>query len=208
MSGNRFSEIYEKNEWLHGSGEGSLELHTRGYRKFLEEFVRRNHVSSIVDMGCGDWQSSRFINWGDAKYQGYDVVPAVIDSNRDRFAATTVSFTLYSGRPSELPPADLLIAKDILQHLPDRTIFELLPHLSRYRYALITNDVDPAKLTVNADIAAGEHRYLDLRLPPFNLDAREVFSFEKATLIERLKRIVRGYPAWRKVVLLVDNSTR
>ena len=205
---NRFSEIYANNEWGHGSGEGSLEIHTRGYRKFLQSFLVKRHISSVVEMGCGDWQFSRFVNWDDIHYQGYDVVPDLIQSNKESFSKKNISFCLYSGNPTELPEADLLITKDVLQHLPNQAVLEFLPHLSKYRYALLTNCINPKGETTNVDIEIGGFRYLDLRLAPFNLKATQVYSFEKNedSLFERLRKAIRGYPAWRKSVLMVDNS--
>jgi hypothetical protein len=120
-----------------------------------------------------------------------------------------VSFELYSGNPADLPAADLLIAKDVLQHLPNRAILDFLPHLSKYKYGLITNCTNPKRNgPVNSDIPAGDFRYLDLRLPPFNLQAELIYSFDKEEekITDRLKTLIRGYPKWRKLVLLVDRS--
>jgi SAM-dependent methyltransferase len=205
---NRFAEIYANNEWGHGSGEGSLEIHTRGYRNFLQNFLKEKRIGSVVDMGCGDWQFSRHIDWSGVRYQGFDVVPAVIAANHAQFGKPNVSFQLYSGQPAELPAADLLIAKDVLQHLPHQTVFEFLAGLSRFKYALLTNCVNPKGETDNIDIAAGEFRYLDLRKPPFNLTATQVYGFSKnePTLRNKLRDLLRGHADWRKIVLLVDNS--
>jgi SAM-dependent methyltransferase len=207
---NRFSEIYESNVWEHGSGEGSLEVHTRGYRDFLQEFLVQKKISSVVDMGCGDWQFSRLINWNGARYQGFDVVPTVIAANKEKFANHNVSFDVYSGNPMELPQADLLIAKDVLQHLPNQTVVDFLPYLSKYKYALLTNCVNPKGETRNVDIELGEFRPLDLRLAPFHLKSSPVFSFDKneISLYRKLRALIRGYPKWKKVVLLVDNANK
>ena len=105
----RFERIYAGNEWGHGYGEGSLPKHNQGYVKFLEGFLVRHAVKTVVEMGCGDWQFSKDICWGGARYQGIDVVPAVVSANQQRHARDGVSFTLYSGDPAELPATDLLI---------------------------------------------------------------------------------------------------
>ncbi len=205
---NRFSEIYEKNVWEYGSGEGSLEIHTRGYRDFLQAFLLQKQVSSVVDMGCGDWQFSKLVNWGGVRYQGFDVVPSVIAANTEKFSNPKVSFTAYSGNPAELPAADLLIAKDVLQHLPSQTVQDFLPYLSKYKYALLTNCVNAKGVTQNGDIELGEFRPLDLLLAPFHLKAEPVFSFNKheSSLYRRMRTVIRGYPKWKKVVLLVNNA--
>jgi SAM-dependent methyltransferase len=197
----RVIEIYENDEWGHGSGEGSLEVHTRGYVSFLQSFLRRKGIASVVDMGCGDWQFSRRIDWSGIEYRGFDVVPSVIAANASRHASANVAFHLYSGDPAQLPAADLLLAKDVLQHLSYAQIFATLACLGRYRYALITNCVAPRGRTRNADIATGDFRYLDLRREPFNLRAKQVYSFAKS--MNPIRRLLRG-PDWRKSVLLVE----
>ena len=205
----RFVEIYANNEWETGSGEGSLGVQTKGYRKFLQNFLEQKKIASVVDMGCGDWQFSQYISWEGISYLGYDVVPEITSSNIEKYSKHNISFTLYSGNPDELPKSDLLIAKDVLQHLPNRTVLDFLPYLSKYKYALLTNCTNPKNRSlVNDNIQIGDFRYIDLRLPPFRLDATQVYSFTKKekSIASRLKAIVRGYPSWKKLVLLVDNS--
>lgn len=199
-----FENIYTTNEWGCGSGQGSLPEYTRGYAAFLERFIQDRGIRSVVDVGCGDWQFSRNINWGSASYHGLDVVGSVIERNQQEHALEGVAFSHYSGDPDEAPAADLLIVKDVLQHLADDYIHDFLPILDRYRYALITNCVDPKGLADNAgNIEDGGFRYLDLRRPPFGVNAEEVFAFEKP--MHPLRRLFQR-PGWRKRVLLIDNT--
>ncbi len=166
--------------------------------------MRQRKIKSVVEMGCGDWQFSKDIDWGGAIYHGFDVVPSVITRNQKAYSRTGVSFHLYSGDPAELPHADLLIVKDVLQHLSDAKINGVLPHLKRFTYSLITNCVNPRGITQNTDIVDGDFRYLDLRLAPFNHAAEEVFSFtNKMSLIYRIV----NRPRWFKRVLLVTSQS-
>jgi hypothetical protein len=198
---NRFEQIYDENEWGHGSGEGSLLQNTRGYMAFLQGFLGKRDIKTVVEMGSGDWQFSKFIDWAGADYAGYDVVPSVVKSNQDAYEKAGVTFRLYSGDPAELPSADLLIVKDVLQHLNDRAVAALLAQLPRFKFALLTNCIKPRGTTINRDIEDGDFRYIDLRLPPFNLDATQVFSFtHEMTLMQKLL----GRSRWRKHVLLVE----
>ena len=200
-----FERIYAHNSWRHGSGEGSLPIHTRGYISFLQRFLRDHRISSIVDFGCGDWQFSRLIDWGGADYCGYDIVGSVISANIRRFRNSRVSFYEIEPPFESLPSADLLIVKDVFQHWSDETIFTFLPVVARFRCALITNCVNPLGPTINQPIADGEFRYLDLRLPPFSVAAREAFSFtNRQTMLERMF----GAPRWLKKVLLVEPQER
>ncbi|MFA5631198.1 MAG: methyltransferase domain-containing protein [Porticoccaceae bacterium] len=194
----RFQEIYATNEWKHGSGEGSLAEHNQGYIRFVESFFREHDIRSIVDLGCGDWQFSRHIDWQGASYLGMDIVPAVIEANRKHFSRPGVEFMLYDGNIADIPPADLLITKDVLQHWSHTAIHALLPALQQYRHVLVTNCVNPHGPTLNDDIPDGGFRYLDLRLAPFHLPATEVFSFtNRRSFINRLC----GRPRWLKKVL-------
>ena len=196
-----FERIYAHDDWGHGSGEGSLALHVRPYVNFLQRFLRRKQIASVVDFGCGDWQFSQAIRWGDIEYRGYDIVPAVVAANRRRFQRSRISFHEITDA-SALPGADLLIVKDVLQHWSDESIARFLPALSKYRWALITNCVDPAGLTKNLPIADGDFRYLDVRLAPFDVHAIEVLSFSNyRPLLKRLSE----KPRWVKKVLLVQS---
>jgi len=194
----RFQEIYATNEWRHGSGEGSLPEHNQGYIRFVEGFIRDHNIRNIVDLGCGDWQFSRYIDWQRAEYVGMDIVPEVIEANRARFRRPGVEFVLYDGNISDIPPADLLITKDVLQHWSHAAIGALLPRFNQYRHVLVTNCVNPHGPTLNEEIPDGGFRYLDLRLAPFHLPATEVFSFtNRRSLLNRLV----GKPRWLKKVL-------
>ena len=162
----RFSEIYERQQWGPGSGVGAAPDKTVEYRAFLQQFMARNRIRSVVDLGCGDWQFSRLIDWTDVRYLGVDVVPAVIEKNRRDFGSDTIQFEIFE-LLEKLPRADLLLCKDVLQHLPNNLVKEYLAAFRRnYKFALITNDEEPAEIQ-NTDIDAGGWRTLRLDREPF-----------------------------------------
>jgi SAM-dependent methyltransferase len=198
-----FEDIYSKNLWRYGSGEGSLPEHTKPYRMTLQKLLTKFKISGVVDLGCGDWQFSRLIDWTGIDYHGFDVVRSVIEEDRRQYSSENIHFHLYPGLPSDLPGGDLLIAKDVLQHWSDEVIMNFLPHIRRYKYCLITNCINPNGHTVNANIQNGGFRYLDLRLAPFNLHAEELLTFTNYMSI--WSRVVRK-ARWRKVVLLVSTA--
>jgi hypothetical protein len=200
----QFEYIYAKNLWEHGSGEGSLPVHTRGYVRFLQRFLRRRRIRSVADFGCGDWQFSRLIDWGEIEYRGYDIVAPVIEANRMRYQNPRIGFEEIVAPYTDIAPADLFIAKDVFQHWSDDSIFAFLPTLAKFRIVLIVNCVDPSGPTKNLPILDGGFRYLDMRLSPFDLPAEEVFSFTNhRSLMERLS----GPPRWLKKVLLLEGDS-
>ena len=162
-----FSDIYERNVWGKGSGVGSEVAHTRDYVSLLNTFIAENKIKSVVDFGCGDWQFSRQMDWSGIRYYGFDVVPSLIEANNAAFAIPNITFHLVEDGIA-LPSADLVLCKDVLQHLPIvevRRYLELFKAL--YRNIVITNDVWP-EANLNVDIEPGQCRPLRLDLPPFD----------------------------------------
>jgi len=77
-------------------------------------------------------------------------------------------------RELQLLKGDMLIVKDVLQHLSNQNIQYFVNNiLPNYKYALITNDYSTT-MNNNADIVKGQHRTLDLAAPPFNLTNLQV----------------------------------
>jgi SAM-dependent methyltransferase len=197
----RFEQIYSRNEWGNGSGEGSHPLHTRKYARILQRLLRQQKVRSVVDLGCGDWQFSRHLDWQGAAYQGFDLVESVIEQNKQQFARPNVSFHVFSGNFDDLPDADLLIVKDVLQHWSNANVLDFLSTLARYPISLITNCINPRGATTNADIRDGDFRYLDIRQPPFKVPATALTTFtERRTWWNACTK----WPRWRKLVLQIS----
>ena len=173
----RFAQIYENNEWGFGSGVGSLPLNNIEYMRSLHTFLRSNAMESVVDPGCGDWQFSRFVDWGAATYLGLDVADSVIASNRSRFTQPNVTFNTF-GTDDDFPYCDLALCKDVFQHLPNDAIARNLKLLkSRARFLLITNDAWPCAELTNTDIEPGGWRPVNLSQEPFGEVAPVVLSW-------------------------------
>ncbi|MGH7685306.1 MAG: class I SAM-dependent methyltransferase [Candidatus Dormibacteria bacterium] len=167
-----FERIYEVDHWKGGSGVGSAPEATQRYREVLRRVLDELHIRSVVDLGCGDWQCSGLVDWSGIDYVGVDVVPGVIRNNELAHGAGNISFLCRDALRKTLPAAELLIAKDVLQHWRNRDIIRFLGGgLRRYRYALLTNDISSVhwQAAVNTDIETGAWRTLDLTQSPFNM---------------------------------------
>ncbi|WP_114996789.1 methyltransferase [Helicobacter fennelliae] len=171
-----FNVVYKTNQWGNGSGSGSDENLCANYVAYLQDFFRTHHIKSVVDVGCGDWQFSKNIDFSGIEYKGFDVASVVINSNNAKYHKQNITFTHYNGDFNVLPSADLLLCKDVLQHLPNAKIKEFLTILPRYKFALITNDLGE---NPNMEILPTQWRTLDLSLPPFNLKCKKVFEFDE-----------------------------
>ncbi len=210
---NAFRAIYRDHAWMGRSlsGPGSDPARTEAFRQALQEFIRSRSVSSVVDIGCGDWASTRLVDWSDLDYLGIDVVPEMIAANRARYQRGRIRFEVLDATKAPLPSADLVIIKEMLQHLPLTEIVSVLDTLRSFRWAILVNDIAHSRsggwkmlwrrkhfVTTNCDIEAGGYRLLSLRDPPFNLPAVTLLNYENR--YEGLR--------WTKEVLLWTNEDK
>lgn len=155
-----------------GSGVGSGVAYTAGYRAFLERFMREHDIRRVLDVGCGDWQFSRLVDWGDRTYLGVDeVIPLVNRLNEEHGLFGRRAFGTYIPKIQ----FDLAICKDVMIHLPNAEVSALLAELRRHRHVLLVNDTAP----VNVDCQRGHYRALDVNAPPFNAGATLVYTFPR-----------------------------
>lgn len=214
-----FEHIYRKHEWggSSRSGPGSDPEHTVAYVQFVNKWLEaRENIRHIVELGCGDWATSRLLHFGPTRiYLGTDIVSGVIESNRDRYGAANITFQCCDFLDEELPGGDLLLVKDVLQHLSNAGVIRFLTNvLPRYRYAIITNDAakyeDRRLFRIwrtrrdlampNVDTSDGGSRPLVLEASPFNLAVAERFHYP-VVLQKAPRRIV-----YEKEVLVWKNS--
>lgn len=180
----RFTQIYEENLWTSnesGSGGGSELSHTEQVRAHLPTFVEKYEIKRIVDAPCGD------LNWMklilpkmDVDYVGLDIVPSVIERNREEFHSDRIRFEVADLSKDPIPACDLVIARDFLFHLSFADIDAYLRNLAKtdYRFVLTTTHIVDAGFE-NSDIVTGDFRRIDLTRTPFAIDPEApVESFE------------------------------
>jgi hypothetical protein len=183
-----FTKMYYADKFC---GEGSTAQNTREYRAFLKKFLKDHNIHSVVDLGCGNWEFSKLINWNGIDYTGSDIVAALISNNKKLFSKPSINFVHSNLLDADLPKADLLICKDVLQHLPTSDVLAISPLLKKYKYCLITNDISPNEHLINSNVHAGGYRPLDLTQPPFNLKGEKILTFQSGFV--------------KKQVLLISN---
>ncbi len=179
-----FTDIYEKRKWGTNGGDagtsgfGSTLAATVLYRTYLEHFMAELGVHSVVDAGCGDWEFSQAIDWKGIDYKGYDIVASVIESDRAKFEKPNIHFFVANIVDADLPPADLLIVKHVLQHLPTASVQKFLGQLPKYKHVLLVDSVNRSTLSgKNTDIDAGEFRELDVTRAPFDVRGTKVLTY-------------------------------
>lgn len=197
-----FDDIYRQAKWGKNadggstSGSGSLMQTTLVYRTFLQRFMKDAQVHSVVDAGCGDWEFSSAIDWTGIDYKGFDIVPSVIAEDKKKYERTNIHFFVADIVDSDLPSADLLIVKHVLQHLPTAAVQRFLTQLPKYRHALIVDSVNPTTLSsTNWDIAPGAFRYLDVTRPPFSVRGDKLLTYWDGAHMQQTV-YVSGRPLW------------
>jgi len=175
-----FTQIYDQKIWGSdgqgngSSGWGSMAKAAAPYMNFLTHFLKQYNITSVVDVGCGDWSFSQYIDWTGISYVGYDVVSTVIERNKKKFQQSNCIFIHGDATKTELPSADLLLCKDVLQHLSNESIATFLKQCDKFKYCLITNDINK---NANTNIADGLHRPLDLTKAPFFVPGTKIFTY-------------------------------
>jgi SAM-dependent methyltransferase len=168
-----FNRIYADGTWGRDvagrgtSGTGSTLAITEQYRAYIEDFIKTHDVRSVVDAGCGDWGFSSAIEWGEASYLGVDIASDVIATVRRRHESDKIRFQV-GDITDDLPAADLLISKDVLQHLSNSMVGRFISNNLRpgkYKWVILTND----RGSGNPDVASGGYRTIDLAAPPFEV---------------------------------------
>ena len=169
-----FGTIYSKSIWGGGSGAGSDLRNTVMYVAYVQHFMERNSVKSVVDIGCGDWRFSQYLNFAGRQYLGVDVVESVIARNADSYGLTNVEFKTVDATEFIIPQCDLLLCKDVLQHLSNNNVSAILKRCKVAACALITNDYYP----LNNDCKNGDTRPLNITADPFNALAVPRLAFQ------------------------------
>jgi len=182
-----FSAVYARKMWGGGaadycSGHGShlndhVDPYVQSVSAFLDQFPR---TVDVVDLGCGDFNVGRQIRSKAARYTACDVVPSLIARNKTVYADLDVDFRVVDITEDELPQGDVVIIRQVLQHLSNAAIMKVVKKLGQFRYLVLTEFVPTGDFLPNVDQLTGSYSRLArgvpsgvvLTAPPFNMEAR------------------------------------
>jgi len=186
-----FDEIYAKNMWRQGetqSGVGSEGVLAGRYVALVLEYAAKHKLRTVVDGGCGDFSVGSRLAPSFDRYVALDVSPRIIDINKRRYAdlaSQHVSFAAADMTLTTFPEADLILIRQVLQHLPNAKIEQILKNLeaSAWRRVLITEEVhnpgdneisnlDLPSHTVRTRVSLGSGVFIDKA--PFARSAKRI----------------------------------
>ena len=166
-----FAEIYENNLWGAAesrSGSGSTLEFSLALRKSLTLLLAELNATSLLDLGCGDFNWMRTVDLGSVSYVGVDVVETVIKRNTEQYGSHRRRFLLADIATDRLPSADVALCRHCLIHLPNRQVLAILANLKACGVSYLLATTYPGLLE-NVDIWPGSFRPINMQRPPFNL---------------------------------------
>lgn len=186
-----FDLIYKTSYWGHKSGPGSDPIAAKKWVDTVNSHLKDEGLLSVLDVGCGDFRLGSKYNLAGKIYYGVDVSSEIMEANVN---TDNVSFIVGDALKIELPKTDLVLIKDVLQHLPNKDAISLVNRfLNTSKVVLMCNDYD----SMNIDIAPGEHRGLDLQKEPYNLDVTKIgefFVYPYTKVVYAYYSDTKGYP--------------
>jgi hypothetical protein len=177
-----FSEIYANGRWGSGrvfdSGSGSHGDAAKHYAAYIRMLLRAMNVRMAVDIGCGDFSVAAQFVGGLETYCGIDIVPDLVTRNQSVFGRAGVTFAALDASRDDLPTADVCLIRQVLQHLSNDQIGDVLNRCRAYPLVVVTEHwpAPAAAREPNVDKPHGPDTrldsgsWVDIRRPPFNCD--------------------------------------
>ena len=158
----RFGEIYRRRLWGGDqsadffSGAGSTPEVVGPYIASVRGVLAGRPRSVVVEIGCGDFGVGSQLTDLAGLYTACDVVPELIDRNQRLFVRDNLKFVTIDAVTDPLPPGDLVIVRQVFQHLRNDQIQRIVKKLAQYQTWIISEHIPSAKEFVpNVDILSG-----------------------------------------------------
>jgi len=179
-------QIYEKKLWGGKefdfySGEGSHDAevvnpYIRRVSSFLKSF---KEGLTVCDLGCGDFNVGKELVKYTKKYVAVDIVENLIEHNKEKFKEENLEFHCLDIAVDDLPSGDCALVRQVLQHLSNAEVQQVLCKLADFKYVILTEHLPKGDFVPNKDIISGQgirlkkQSGLNLLAPPFNFQVKE-----------------------------------
>lgn len=196
-------QIYDLKLWGDNStqfysGEGShqseiIEPYIKEVTTFLRSF---KNLISICDLGCGDFNIGKHFVKYTKKYIAIDIVESLIKFNKNNFTALNLEFLCLDIATDNLPKADCVILRQVLQHLSNKEVHNIVKKIKNYKFVILTEHLPKEDFTPNKDIISGQgirlkkNSGINLLAAPFNLKIKREKELHSLTLDNNKGKIV------------------
>ncbi|KAB1160051.1 class I SAM-dependent methyltransferase [Tenacibaculum aiptasiae] len=179
-------QVYEKNLWGGNtsefySGDGSHDINiVKPYIEIVTSFLNSfKNGLTVCDLGCGDFNVGKQLVKHTKKYVGVDIVPSLITYNKEKFKEENLEFYCLDIAEEELPIADCVMIRQVLQHLSNAEVQKIVAKLLAFKYIILTEHLPKGDFEPNKDIISGQgirlkkKSGLNLLAPPFNFKIKK-----------------------------------
>ncbi|MBS9462321.1 class I SAM-dependent methyltransferase [Flagellimonas sp. 389] len=179
-------QVYEKKLWgdngsHYYSGQGShhpnvVAPYLKAVTSFLQSF---EHPITVCDLGCGDFNIGKELVKHTKNYIAVDIVPDLVAYNKEQFREQNLEFSCLDIAKDELPSGDCAILRQVLQHLSNAEILNIVNKLYGFQYLLLTEHVPKGGFIPNKELISGQGIRLKkqsgvvLTATPFHLKMKE-----------------------------------
>ncbi len=164
-----FNDVYERQLWgqseespdAFSSGFGSDLQNSLQYVELVANFIADHKIESVVDIGCGDFRVAEAIlskvPWK-VDYTGIDAASVIVERNARLYTSEGIKFIHADATKAPVPSADLVLIREVLQHLSNKDVAAVIESISgKYRFNIITNTVAKNAKKKNVDIPSGSN---------------------------------------------------
>jgi len=196
-------QVYALNLWgdnqsdfYSGAGSYLPEIVTP-YLDLITEFLGSfNPPITICDLGCGDFNIGKELVKYTKQYIAIDIVPNLIERNMDMFKYDNLEFHCLDIAVDDLPKADCVIIRQVLQHLSNGEVQNIVSKLTAYKYVIVTEHLPAIEFEPNKDIISGQgirlkkQSGINLLIAPFNFKVKKERQLLKIALKDEVGVIV------------------
>jgi SAM-dependent methyltransferase len=202
-AGKIFTDIYRNKGWADSesvSGRGSTLARTRVVREALPALLKGVGARSLFDAACGDFNWMRHVELEGLEYVGADVVPELVERNRELYGSADRTFVVLDITRDRIPKADAILCRDCFIHLSFKHARAAIANfkMSGARFLLATTHTS---VLLNSDIKTGDWRSINLQLPPFDFPP-------PSHLIVEDEELGKCLGVWRLEELCANGSAR
>lgn len=174
---NIFDNIYREKLWGDGnqvplSGQGSTAKNSEVVTEWLDSMLGLG-LNSIVDLGCGDlnymsqWLDYQYSKNGDVVYTGFDISEEILNHSMRKTNGRWPLFKADVTTPGIRFYTDIVIVKDMIFHLEDEKIMQLLHNLSQSDYKYLILNTDSGASFPREPMNSAHWSIVSLESPPF-----------------------------------------
>ncbi|GAB1857012.1 class I SAM-dependent methyltransferase [Flavobacteriaceae bacterium MHTCC 0001] len=130
---------------------------THPYINALSDFFKSFKIPlTVLDLGCGDFNIGKQLIQYVKKYIAIDIVETLIERNKKLYTVNNLEFNCLDISKDKLPHADCVILRQVLQHVSNAEIQNILKKLTSYQYVILTEHIPNGDFIPNKDIIAGQ----------------------------------------------------